>query len=728
MITRSNSRAILFFPHTCSPKLMALAIFQGVEYYIDACCNADQIARLLDIHGGKRTRTRKLATRIIVEPAGFKMCAREKKKEGLKAILVTPEWVYSSVKAGNKQPPQHYSPDPSMFFSSVIISAVGLSDSQAASIGAEVARRGGQWLTTLTDNVTHLISKTELDFPASDNFYPIHVSHRWVLESLGQGFLLPAAPFEFSPSHEHNNPFFSAARRFCQSIVSQTNAHTTVSISRRTIRLRGPRLPVLPFEVLSTIFIEFRDITLDSLHPMAALLPISQVSTRWRTIAHSTTALWAHMTLEFHTQERFDCLHQLIGQWAARSQPRPLSVTVRSCYPATENPIIHFILSHASRIRDLSLNLPEDHFHPLLKAPAGSFLVLEALTLTIIQKEHTIYDPTSGLSRAEYFRYPPECNDDPDEGILWDSLHPQLNVLANLPSLRTITIDSGGSYTNLDPHMLPLLWHNLSTIDFSSLCINVLDTAYLLLLCTGTQTLRFSTDNDVGDSMPPIAVVTLPLTSLEWIGFDVNAHTIFAPLTLPLLTTLDLRAACEETVLSLYERSSFALQSLKLCFTYVSFLPFSAFLRTMPSLTVLELYTCIDITDGLLTFLTHDEGRRVLPQLKRLIICRNGSRFSASVLLQMIESRWGSTPLAAVRIEPMTKGAQKHTGFVCRIVELIEEGLEFGHDFSWLSDDSVSNSSSDEDESSGSADEHSSDSELDDPSSWDSVNSSPSSG
>ncbi|KAJ7767751.1 hypothetical protein B0H16DRAFT_336821 [Mycena metata] len=239
---------------------MALAIFEGVEYYIDACSDADQNARLLDIHGGKRTRTRKLATRIIVEPAGFKMCAREKEKEGFKAILVTPEWVYSSVKAGNKQSSNYYSPDPSMVFSSVIISAVGLSDSQAAFIGAEVARRGGQWLAAITDNVTHLISKTELDFPPSDSFHPLHVSHRWVLECLVQDFLLPTAPFEFSPSHEHNNPSFSAARRFCQSILSQMNVHTTVSISRRTIRLRGSRLPVLPFEVLAKIFIEFRDI------------------------------------------------------------------------------------------------------------------------------------------------------------------------------------------------------------------------------------------------------------------------------------------------------------------------------------------------------------------------------------------------------------------------------------------------------------------------------------
>ncbi|KAJ7767805.1 hypothetical protein B0H16DRAFT_337919, partial [Mycena metata] len=444
--------------------------------------------------------------------------------------------------------------------------------------------------------------------------------------------------------------------------------------------LRGP--PVLPFEVLASIFIEYRDITLDSPHPMAALLPISQVSGRWRTIAHSTTALWAHITLEFHTQERFDRLHQLLEQWVARSQPRPLSVAVRSCYTEPENPIVDFILSHSSRIRDLSLNLPEDHFHPLLKAPAGSFPVLEVLTLTIIQKEHTIYDPSSGLSRAEYFRDPPEYNDDPDEGILWDSLHPQLNMLANLPSLRTITIDSGGGCTNLDLHMLPLFWNNLSTIDLSSIFINVLDTAYLLLLCAGTQTLRFSTDSEMGDSMPPIAAITLPLTSLEWVGFGVEAMSIFSAVTLPSLTALEMRDACQETILSLCKRSSCALQYLTLFFIPLSFEPLSIFLCAMPSLTVLVLSNCVSITDELLTFLTYQESQPVLPRLERLTIVRHAKGFSALTMLRMVESRWGSTPLAAVRIKPKPKDAHKHPRVLQRIVELIEEGLDFGYDYS----------------------------------------------
>ncbi|KAJ7023116.1 hypothetical protein C8F04DRAFT_191954 [Mycena alexandri] len=144
-----------------------------------------------------------------------------------------------------------------------------------------------------------------------------------------------------------------------------------------------------------------------------------------------------------------------------------------------------------------------------------------------------------------------------------------------------------------------------------------------------------------------------------------------------------MRDACEETILSLCKRSSCALQYLGLCFIPLSFLPFSIFLRAMPSLTVLVLSNCVAITDELLAFLTYHEGQPVLPQLKRLTICHHDEGFSALVTLQMIESRWDSTPLAAVRIEPMAKAAQRHPRVLRRIVELIEEGLEFGHNFSW---------------------------------------------
>ncbi|KAJ7018743.1 hypothetical protein C8F04DRAFT_1271755 [Mycena alexandri] len=173
-------------------------------------CGSAIICRLLDSNGAEPAETRNLATRIIVERTRFGKCARKKKEEGLKAILVT--WVYSSVKAGNKRPPQYYSPDPSMFFSSVFMSAVRL---QAASVWTEIAKYGGQWVAAITDDVTHLrvepTSKTELDFPNSNGFHPFPVSYRWFLDCLIWGVLLPAAPVELSQSHEHDGLSFSAA-------------------------------------------------------------------------------------------------------------------------------------------------------------------------------------------------------------------------------------------------------------------------------------------------------------------------------------------------------------------------------------------------------------------------------------------------------------------------------------------------------------------------------------
>ncbi|KAJ7767823.1 hypothetical protein B0H16DRAFT_338248 [Mycena metata] len=278
---------------------MALAIFERVIYYIDGCSNADQIVRLLDIHGGKRTRTRKSATRIIVEPARFE----EMNKKGSRAILVTPEWVYSSMKAGKKRPGEYYSPDPSLFFSSVVISAVGLSAQQVDDVRTAISICGGQWAPTITDEITHLIvgptPGIELDLR------PIHVSLGWFLDCRDQGVLLPASSGQSPQPCELGNPSFSAAQRFCESHLSELIVPARGHPSSR-VGTQPPHrpLPVLPVELLTRIFIEFRDISQGSWlpHPMAALLPITQVSVRWRTIAHSTTALWTQITLNFHTK------------------------------------------------------------------------------------------------------------------------------------------------------------------------------------------------------------------------------------------------------------------------------------------------------------------------------------------------------------------------------------------------------------------------------------------
>ncbi|KAJ7784203.1 hypothetical protein B0H16DRAFT_1876726, partial [Mycena metata] len=443
----------------------------------------------------------------------------------------------------------------------------------------------------------------------------------------------------------------------------------------------------LPFELLAAIFLAFHDTNpQESPRSMSALITISQVFRRWRAIAHQTTALWTHIALIFHTEEKYSRLRELIVQWAARSHPRPLSVTIRSCYPDSHNPAIAFLLSNAPRIQKLCLALPATHFHPLLQSPAGLFTQLDTLTLAVIAKVDTVHDPSLGLTRSQFFdRNPYYSKGGEPDGILWDAIRPQITVIGNLPLLRKITIDSG-DLNDLDAGMFPVFWGNLTHINLGSVPLGVHGTALILPLCVSAEVLCFATsDMEEDDLVPIILPFKLPLTSLEWVGFDVDPLTIFEPLILPYLTSLKLRDACEETIRDLHQRSSFALQRLSPCFVYLSLLPLSTFLRDMPSLTCVELYHCIIISDAFLVLLTNNRPG-ILPRLQTLIICDKERHFTESAMLQMVESRWYSTPLAKIRISTRQEvheaagAAAAHRRILHRIAELIEEGLDFEYD------------------------------------------------
>lgn len=258
-------------------------------------------------------------------------------------------------------------------------------------------------------------------------------------------------------------------------------------------------LPVLPVEVVGEIFLAFRDLSpKESPHSMFALLKVSQISGRWRAIAHDTTALWTHIALEFHTRQQYRRLREQIAHWVARSHPRPLSVIIRSCYPGPHNPIIDFFLAHASRIRSFCLTLPQDHFHSLLLAPGGVFTVLDTLTLTVMAKEETVFDPSFGVSRSEYFsdeNYYAKGSD--VGGILWQSAGPQLTVFANLPRLRNITIYSDDT-NDFAPSMFPLSWANLIHIDLGLVALSVADSTHFLPLCVNAEVLRFPRPTRIG--------------------------------------------------------------------------------------------------------------------------------------------------------------------------------------------------------------------------------------
>ncbi|KAF8135286.1 hypothetical protein K438DRAFT_1882765 [Mycena galopus ATCC 62051] len=456
----------------------------------------------------------------------------------------------------------------------------------------------------------------------------------------------------------------------------------TVSIAH------GGPLSFVPFEILAKIFLQFRDIALEESPPsLQTLMTVSQVCGLWRDVAHRTRELWVHMPLNFHSRRHYRRLRKLLDQWAARSHPRPLTVTVRSCYPRPENPVIDFIFTNASRICELSLDIPAAHFHRFLQAPAGSFPVLEKLTMDVIAESDATYDGSWGVSRHEYFRDAPICLGEPDEGPVWGALA-AITALRNTPRLHSIKIATS-CFGELDARMLPLAWTNLTHIDLQSVALSVEDTAYLLPQCTRARLLRFATQAKTLSSMPPIARVCLPeLTELTWCGFDVDDFSIFDPLILPRLASLKLRQIRQKTLYSLKSNATFSLRKLKLILVRLDDERFFKFLSEMPSLTSLDLHISIAITDNFFRFLTYDShANAVLPNLEYLRLAEWKQDFSETIMLRMLESRWGSTPFkeGEVRTNLDHRGVKpaptsEHRGVQKRIMELVKEGLKFKYE------------------------------------------------
>ncbi|KAH6906233.1 hypothetical protein BKA70DRAFT_439614 [Coprinopsis sp. MPI-PUGE-AT-0042] len=71
---------------------------------------------------------------------------------------VTPKWVERSAVLGKVQPPQYYSPDPTLFFSGVVACATELPPVDLEVLSGGIIALGGQWRTGLTKEVTHLFA------------------------------------------------------------------------------------------------------------------------------------------------------------------------------------------------------------------------------------------------------------------------------------------------------------------------------------------------------------------------------------------------------------------------------------------------------------------------------------------------------------------------------------------------------------------------------------------
>ncbi|KAJ7615353.1 hypothetical protein FB45DRAFT_1035348 [Roridomyces roridus] len=643
---------------------------------------APALCRLLDEHGAKKAATPSKATRLIVDASQYEKpeTVAALKHWHLSGVLVTAEWVYSSIEGGVKRPFQYYSPDPKLLFSSAVVSPSDLSSPPV--LQHVVTILGGQWLDAPTAQTTHYISQSTSDHTNPDI---VTIPPRSFLEFVARRERLP------HPSHcVVDGRTISRAHLFCHTLLAQKSGSDVQTKASVASSSEFRTLPYLPYEVVAEIFLVFKRDCLATPGPsfVRSLLKLTHVCGRWRLIAHYTAELWTDLHLDFHSKRPYRRLQNIVTQWVERSSPRLLSVYVRSVYSRAHNPSIDFIVANAPRIRSLHLELPEGHFLPLLRKPAGTFPALEKLTLVVIPRSVTEYDPYEGESRAACFTpdFVRFANDDGPE-IIWKDVHKPVTVFQNSPLIRNFFLDSDGMFNSC---LLRLTsWNTLTDIDFGFVALGVLDAATLLPLFTSARRLILRMDCRQGSFMPPIGRVTLPIEEFEWDGYTVvDDASVLAPLVLPRLTTLDMRHGTEDTLLALHSRSAFKLESLKLTFYHLTLNGLSTLIRDMSSLADLQLYKTANITDGLLEYLIHDPNntRSVLPRLQRLEIPSDHPHFSERVLMRMIDSRWKLTPLRRVRLTQSdlvqldtAVGQVEHCAVLDWVVRLVEAGLDFDY-------------------------------------------------
>ncbi|KAJ7465378.1 hypothetical protein B0H11DRAFT_2197785 [Mycena galericulata] len=169
-------------------------LFEGVKYHICPCLPSTQQAQLHSILGGNgahRVSELKLATRVITDQLHFSAFQESQCKAG----LVTSQWVFASIKSGVKQPSRYYSADPAMFFSSLVVSVIGITASHQDLIRTVVTKYGGQWAATLAENVTHLIAGPISESRLPADFLGIVVSPAWIRDSLELEYRQDTTPY-----------------------------------------------------------------------------------------------------------------------------------------------------------------------------------------------------------------------------------------------------------------------------------------------------------------------------------------------------------------------------------------------------------------------------------------------------------------------------------------------------------------------------------------------------
>ncbi|KAJ7073108.1 hypothetical protein C8F01DRAFT_1106168 [Mycena amicta] len=342
-----------------------------------------------------------------------------------------------------------------------------------------------------------------------------------------------------------------------------------------------------PAEILVEIFILHvqQETKFGSTHRSFGPIVLSQVSSRWRSIALGSPRIWDTLRFSLGLVPRKNPL-RCVDELIRRSHPHGISILVSSREPPPDkivskftSPLLEQIFrapEFTARVEKLNLVLAAAHFFDVVKLGPQIYPALRTLR---IAPRNSLHDQTVAI-------------------------HEMLNLFQQLPSLRVlkIVVPHGSAYPQYTGAVPPFPWSQLESLDFRcSLEARVVHA--ILSQCHSLRKglffqIRFDEEATLPASVTELLeaateVVTLPfMEHLTLQGWGSLRYPLLQRLRLPNLRTLDIRNLKSprntrvDILGGLQERSGFSLTSLKLRGGLETrFIP--AFLQRNPEITEL---------------------------------------------------------------------------------------------------------------------------------------------
>ncbi|KAJ7626624.1 hypothetical protein DFH06DRAFT_735119 [Mycena polygramma] len=385
-----------------------------------------------------------------------------------------------------------------------------------------------------------------------------------------------------------------------------------------------------PEDVLREIF----KCCLDTCHPhfqpfspLEAPLLLCGVCALWRSIALTTSELWAHLSVSFGREatDKSQPSPQLITTWIARSGCQPLSLILRdlglrSASADIPNDLLALFLPHLHRWKSITIFLPNHGFPAALTSPAPS-CVASMLQTAKFQFARDVDTPNAaqvaGLTRL----------------LISSQLH-TLYWRNDLLILRHIDIH----------------WARLTVIDLVPVWTKLCD---VLKILRQSHRLR-SLSVFVTEACEVDAPVILPELVILWIGAQINVGPLFERLDIPSL--LNINVFCpnleplipQNAVVECIARSGCKLNTAIFKSLRIANADLITFLHRSPSLRLFEISNDGEatITDEILVLLTARDTPCLCPNLQILRFLESSVSSTDCLLADMVASRQPDSPVA----------------------------------------------------------------------------------